>query len=122
MIVQHNPGKPNEAIDIDQTTSSRLVIAAFPFPGGECAGGRIDLTPFQGGPFRLYLETDGSLNTELFRDHYWLLAEAVLPERHFENQPTGMTDEHGQPVMTMVEQPLDLNDVEIMVYPLPEVI
>lgn len=121
MIVQHNPGKPNEAIDIDQTTSSRLVIAAFPFPGGECAGGRIDLTPFQGGPFRLYLEKDGSLSTELFQDHYWLLAEAILPERRYDSEPTGQVHEHGQPIMTMVERQLNLNELNIIVFPLPEV-
>jgi len=117
VIIQHNPDKPNAALSIDQASPNRLVVASFPFPGGECAGGRIDLTPFQGGPFRLYLETDGSLSTGPFQDHYWLLAEAVLPERHFENQP----NEHGQPVMTLVERPLDLNDVQITVFPLPEV-
>jgi len=121
MIVQREPNKPNEVISIDQTLPNRLVVTAFNFPGGECTGGTIDLTPFQGGPFRLYLEEDGSLSTELFRDHYWLLAEAVLPERQFDSRPTGMTDENGQPIMEMVERPLDLNDVQITVFPLPEV-
>lgn len=121
MIIQRDPSKPNEAISIDQATSSRLVIDAFPFPGGECAGGGIDLTPFHGGPFRLYLEVDGSLNMELFRDHYWLLAEAILPERRYESQPTGQVDENGQPIMVMVERPLDLNNIQITVFSLPEV-
>ncbi|MGB9859206.1 MAG: hypothetical protein ACPLRM_01895 [Anaerolineae bacterium] len=121
MIVQRDPNKPNEVISIDQASPNRLVVAAFNFPGGECTGGTIDLTPFQGGPFRLYLEKDGSLSTELFRDHYWLLVEAVLPEKRLESQPTGMTDENGQPIMEMVEHPLDLNDVQITVFPLPEV-
>ncbi len=121
MIVQRDPNKPNEVISIDQASPNRLVVAAFRFPGGQCTGGAIDLTPFQGGPFRLYLEEDGSLSTELFRDHYWLLAEAVLPERQFDSRPTGMTDENGQPIMEMVERPLDLNDVQITVFPLPEV-
>lgn len=121
MIVQHDPGRPNGAITIDQTAPSRLIVAPFDFPGGHCPGAVVDLAPFQGGPFRLYLEEDGSLSTELFRDHYWLLAEAVLPERQFENRPTGMTDENGQPVMEMVERPLDLNEVQVTVFPLPEV-
>jgi hypothetical protein len=121
MIIQHDPNKPNEVISIDQASPHRLVVAAFRFPGGECAGGTIDLTPFQGGPFRLYLEKDGSLNTELCWDHYWLLAEAVLPEKQFDNQPTGRVDENGQPIMEMVERPLNLNDIQIILFPLPEV-
>lgn len=59
--------------------------------------------------------------TSLFRDHYWLLAEAVLHERQFDSRPTGQVDEHGQPIMAIVERPLDLTDVQITVFPLPEV-
>jgi hypothetical protein len=121
MIVQHDPDKPNEAITIDEAVPSRLVVAPFDFPGGQCSGGIVDLTPFQGGPFRLYLEKDGSLSTERFRDHYWLLAEAMLPDRQFDSVPTGQVDEHGQAITEMVERALDLNTVDITVFPLPEV-
>jgi len=120
-IVQHDPERPNAVISIDQGDTGRLVVEPFDFPGGRCAGGTVDLTPFQGGPFRLYLEADGSLNMDLYRDHYWLLAEAILPERRFEQEPTGRVDEYGQPVMEMVERPLDLNEVDIVVFSLPEV-
>jgi hypothetical protein len=120
-ILQYDPERPNGAVSIDEGVLGRLVVAPFDFPGGRCAGGTVDLTPFQGGPFRLYLETDGSLSTDLNRDHYWLLAEAILPERRFEHEPTGRVDEHGQPVTEIVERPLDLNEVDIVVFPLREV-
>ena len=107
MIVQHVP--------------SRLVVAPFDFPGGQCAGGSLDLAPYQGGPFRLYLEEDGSLNTELYRGHYWLLAEAILPERAYDMVVMGV-DENGQAITQMSERPLNLNDVEVTVFPLPEVV
>jgi len=121
MIVQFDSKKTNEAISIDQDDRRILKVSQFEFPGGTCPGAAINLTPYQGGPFRLYLEKDGALSTALYHDHYWLLAEAVLPERQFESQPTGMTDETGQSVMEMVERPLDLDDVQIIVFPLPEV-
>ncbi|MEW5898171.1 MAG: hypothetical protein AB1652_03235 [Bacillota bacterium] len=122
MIVQYDQDKPNSAITIDQANPGRLVVAPFSFPNGQCAGGVFDLTPFQGGPFRLYLDGDGSLSTDLYKDHYWLLAEVILPERQFDSVPTGQVDEHGQQVTQIVERPLDLSLVEITVFPLLEVI
>lgn len=121
MIVQHDAGQPNQAISVDSANHSTLVVAPFPFLDKQCAGAQFDLTPFQGGPVRLYLEMDGSLNTEPFRDHFWLLAEAILPERKFDNQSTGQVDENGQPLYQMVEISLDLNEVSITAYSLPEV-
>lgn len=121
-IVQHDTLKPNQTISVDPVNPARLAIAAFAYPGGNCPGTTVDLTGFQGGPVRIYLDIDGAISTDLYRDHYWLLAEAVLPERQYENQPTGQVDENGQPIMEMVERPLDLNDVQITVFPLPEVV
>lgn len=121
MIVQNNPDKPNLAVEIDEIPA-RLAVRPIAIPGGGATESAvIDLTPFQGGPFRLYIDADGTLSTDLHRDHYWLIAEAVLPERLYDNAPTGQVDEHGQAVTQMVERPLDLNDIEIMVFPLPEV-
>ncbi|MDI3548115.1 MAG: hypothetical protein PWR10_1767 [Halanaerobiales bacterium] len=120
-IIQHDTKKPNEVVNIDQANPGRLVISPFSFPDGNCSGGKIDLAQFQGGPARVYLDKDGSLSTDLCRDHYWLLAECVLPERQFEQQETGIVDEQGQPVTMIVERPLDLNNIDITVFPLPEV-
>lgn len=121
MIIQHDNDNANQALTIDQADPNILVVADFPFLDQQCAGGQIDLTPFQGGPARIYLEADGSLNTELFRDHFWLLAEVILPERQFTSQPTGQVDENNQAITQMIEIPLDLNKASVMAYPLPEV-
>ena len=121
MIVQHDPARPNAAITIDAESPSRLAVAPFPYPGGQCQGNVLDLSAYQGEAFRLYLEADGSLSTELFRDHYWLLAEAVLPERRYEMVPSGQVDENGQPLTVLQEVPLDLGEIQITVFPLPEV-
>lgn len=120
-IIQQNPERPNEAISVNPDNSVQVTVQPFPFPGGECAGGSIDLTPFQGGPFRLYLEQDGSLSTELYSDHYWLLAETVLPEKRYDQVLTGQVDENGQSKTEMVESALNLNEIEITVFSLPEV-
>jgi hypothetical protein len=69
----------------------------------------------------VYLDLDGSATIDATRDHYWLLAEAILPDCQFENKPTGRLDENGQEITDLVERPLDLNEVEITVFPLPEV-
>jgi len=125
-IVQHDPLKPNPTISVDQVNPAQLVIVAFAYPGGNCPGATVDLTGFQGGPVRIYLDTDGAISTDLYKDHYWLLAEAILPERRYDSQPTGRVDEkvdeNGQPIMVMVERPLDLNEVPITVFTLPEVV
>lgn len=118
-IVQHDPQRPNLAVRIDQGSASCLVVE--PFAGGPADRQVLDLTPYQGGPFRLYLEQDGRLSTELEGDHYWLLAEAILPEPQWEMTATGEVDEYGQTRMVMRRLPLDLNAVEVRVWPLPEV-
>ena len=121
-MIQQNPETPNEVVCVDPDNSAQVTVQPFLFPGGTTSSAVFDLTPSQGGPFRLYLEADGSLNTELFRDHYWLLAEVILPDCRFENQLTGQVDENGQTIITMVERPLNLNDIDITVFSLPEVV
>lgn len=116
-IVQYDPARPNAAIQIDAANPARLLVDPIPFPGGTTAAAAYDLTAHQGGPFRLYLNQDGSFSSDLTADHYWLLAEAILPERQFDQVPVG-TD---QEIFDMVERPLDLTGVEVVVFPLPEV-
>lgn len=120
-ITQQNTEKPNEAINVDPVNSARLIVQPFPFGGGETTRQEYDPTPFQGGPFRLFLEQDGSFSTKLEGDHYWLLAEAILPGKQYDNIPTGQVDENGQPKTETVERELNLNEIDITVFSLPEV-
>ena len=62
-----------------------------------------------------------TFSTNKNQDHFWLLAEANVPERLMESVSTGEFDEHGQEIMKSVDVPLDLNNVEIKAYALPEV-
>ena len=120
-VIQYDPTKPNTAVAIDANNPACLTVQPVTIPGKTTAPATVDLTPFEGGPFRLYVDSDGTVSTELWRDHYWLLAEAVVPAPKYSSQPTGQVDEHDQPIMQQVLLPLDLTGVDITVFPLPEV-
>ncbi|MDI3480777.1 MAG: hypothetical protein PWQ97_432 [Tepidanaerobacteraceae bacterium] len=122
MIVQKDPNKPNNVIKVNPEKASELNVENFQCGGLNVTGKTLDLTQFQGGPFRLYVDKDGSLSTELYKDHFWLIAEAFLPEKQYDNIQTGRFDENGQPISEMVERPLNLDEVDIVVFPLPEVV
>lgn len=119
-IVQKNPDVPNEVISIAENPVI-IQVAPFTFPGGITEAAVFDLTPFQGGPFRLYLDSDGSFSTDLYTDHYWLLVEAILPDKKYDNVPTGMKDEDGNDINELQEAVLDLNTIDVTVFALPEV-
>jgi hypothetical protein len=120
-IIQKDPETPNQAISIVASNPAHIQVSSFEFPGGVTQAQQIDLTPYQGGPFRLYLEHDGSLSTDLYADQYWLLAETVLPNKQYDNVPTGLQDENGNDVNELQEAALDLNDINITVFALPVV-
>lgn len=120
-IVQQDPARVNNKVVIDPNNPAVLQILQHQLPNGAVVQPQsIDLTDYQGQPFRLYVEEDGRLNIALDGVHYWLLAEAVIPEREFDSQETSEVDEHGSPIVTHVERPLDLRNVDIVVYPWPE--
>ncbi|MDK2902734.1 MAG: hypothetical protein PWQ93_653 [Clostridiales bacterium] len=120
MIIQKDPSRPNNILSINDLAPNELIVADFDCDGLHVSGKIYDLTPFQGGPFRLYVDEDGMLSTDIYRDHYWLIAEAIIPDKQYESVPTGQTDENGQPKTEIVERLLDLNGTDITVFPLPE--
>lgn len=121
VIIQHDPSKPNEAIRL---AANKLIVAPFSAGSINCAGGTFDLEPYQGKAFRLYLEEDGSLSTDINRDHFWLLAEVILPPQRYESVATDEIDQNGMTIYKSVPVPLDLEsgDVQVTVFPLPEVV
>jgi|GEM_PF-1266725 hypothetical protein len=121
-ITQQNPEKPNEAVGVNPGNSAQITVQPFLFPGGTTSPAVYDLALFQAGPFRLYLEQDGSFSTDLYGDHYWLLAETILPETQYDQALTGQVDENDQPKTEMVERALNLNEIDIIVFSLPEVV
>lgn len=123
MIIQKDPNRPNnnDVLSISKAAPNELIVASFRCGGLDVAGRTFDLTPFQGGPFRLYVDEDGTLSTDLYKDHYWIIAEAIIPEKQYESVPTGQVDENGKPKTEIVERPLGLNNIDIIAFPLPEV-
>jgi hypothetical protein len=131
VIIQHDPSKPNEAIRL---AANKLVVVPFSAGSINCAGGTFDLEPYQGKAFRLYLEEDGSLSTDINRDHFcstdinrdhfWLLVEVILPPQRYESVPTNEVDQNGTTIYKSVPVPLNLEaaDVQVIVFPLPEVV
>lgn len=111
----------DKIIHVDALNPSRLVVESFSVGSVQTEKQIFDLTEYQGGPFRLYAEKNGELSTDINRDHYWLLSEALVPERKVESVSTGITDENGQEQTVMREVPLDLNQVHITTFSLPEV-
>lgn len=119
-ILQANLQMPNHDVAIDTANPALLRVGAHVLPNGvQVLAHEFDLTPYQGVPFRLYVETDGRLTPALEGVHYWLLVEAILPERRMEQQETGQVDGNGQPIVEMVEVPLDLHHVDVFVRPWP---
>lgn len=121
MIVYQDKNKESVQLTVDQENKAVLNTAAFTINGTRVSAQSFDLTAFQGKAFRLYAEENGDLSTNKNQDHFWLLAEANVPEKLMESVSTGELDERGQEIMKSVDVPLDLNNVEIKVYALPEV-
>ena len=121
MIVYQDKNKESVQLTVDQMNKAVLNTAAFTINSTRVSAQSFDLTAFQGKAFRLYAEENGDLSTNKNQDHFWLLAEANVPERLMKSVSTGELDERGQEIMKSVDVPLDLNNVEIKVYALPEV-
>ena len=121
MVKYQDESRENIQIAVDPDNAAVVNVAAFTIDDTRIPAQSFDLSSFQGTTFRLYAEQNGDLSTEKNQDHFWLLAEATIPEKVIKNVPTGEIDERDQEIMQTVEMPLDLNDVEITVFALPEV-
>lgn len=119
MIIERNPEALNPVVTVNDAEPSKLVVESFQLADVTAKKQTFDLTEYQGGPFRLYVERDGSFSTDPNKDHYWLLVEAIIPERQVESVNVGTT-ETGESMTELVEAPLDLHEVEIIVFELPQ--
>ena len=93
--------------------------------GFECALGRvakqtIALAPFAGERVRIWLDESKKFSVDPHKDHYWQIAELDVPPQTFTETEVS-AKEAGQPPTTIVQAvPLDLTNVEITAWPLPE--
>jgi len=121
MVKYQDESRENIQIAVDPDNAAVVNVAAFTIDDTRIPAQSFDLSSFQGSTFRLYAEQNGDLSTDKNQDHFWLLAESTIPEKVIKNVPTGEIDERDQEIMQTVEMPLNLNDVEITVFALPEV-
>jgi hypothetical protein len=98
----------------------KVRIAAFDCPKlGRVSQKTMDLTPHAGKKVRIWLDPDGSYSTDPKKDHYWQVAELDVPEIKYDrgDQSPGGEMEDASPAVPL---PLDLTDVEVSVWSLPE--
>ena len=103
----------NEIIEICSTNKSAIHVKPFLIGSATAVEQNIELDYWQGSTFRLYAEKDGSISTNQEHGHYWLLAEAAIPEQVISNvvKPDGSTE--------MIVEPLDLTNVQFTIFDLP---
>ena len=121
MIDYQDKEKTNISVSLDSANAAVLKIDAFTIAGVRAPAQQMDLTDYQGQAFRLYAEKTGDLSTDKEKDHYWLLAEAELPQKTTKSVETGEVDENGQARTESEIVPLNLNNVDFKIYALPEV-
>ena len=121
MIDYQDKEKTNISVSLDSANAAVLKIDAFTIAGVRAPAQQMDLTDYQGQAFRLYAEKTGDLSTDKEKDHYWLLAEAEIPQKTTKSVETGEVDENGQARTESEIVPLNLNNVDFKIYALPEV-
>lgn len=93
---------------------SAIVIPPTRLPDGSTsADTRVDLTDYQGRMVRLYLAANGAAQVNADGDTYWQVSEARLPPVAYESVPD-------DPMSRGPAVPLDLAQVDVIFYPLPE--
>lgn len=121
MIIDYqDKEKESIVLSTDEKNTALLNVAAFDLNGIHIQAKSFDLSAAQGDVFRLYAEQNGDLSTDKWNCHYWLLAEAVIPEKKTRSVATGKQDDNGNDIMTSEDVQLDLNSVEFKVFSLPE--
>ena len=100
-----------------------LCIDEFRFEGPDGikqpAAQRFDLTSYQGGMARIFLNASGEYEINLKDDYYHIIAEVELPPAVVNLVDSGEVDEKKNPVMVPKEVPLDLSVVDVTIYPMP---
>lgn len=114
------PMGENDKVSVEGSMLS-VVETRFEGPEGikQPAAQSFDLTPYQGGMARLFLNASGDYEINRKDDYYYIVAEVELPPAVVRLVDSGEVDEAGDPVMAPVEDPLDLSAVDITVYPMP---
>ncbi len=79
----------------------------------------IDMTQHAGERVRIWMETDGTYSTDKHKNHWWQIAEFDVPAIEYEE----VEKEHPvtkEKYKDMVAKPLDLKNVDVTVWEMPD--
>ncbi len=117
MIIQSDSLNPNNGVSINQDNPSVLNVNTE--IQGKVVKGDFDLSKYQGKVFRLYLDKSLSLIINQGEDLFWLLVEVNLPEKTYSYENENFSENPLEEPITLRENPLNLNNIDIFVYSLP---
>jgi len=95
-----------------------ITVAGFTCRLGKVVRQTVDVAGRAGETVRIWLDDDRKLSTDPRRDHHWQLAELVVPAQRYTE--TEAKDGEGKAFTVREPIPIDLADVEIKVWSLPE--
>jgi hypothetical protein len=101
-----------------------LKIGGFTHKLGKVKAATIDLSEYAGKYVRIWLEADGTYSLDPRRDHFWQVAEFQVPEFQVPEtkykEVAAIDPGIGEPGGELVALPLDLTNMEITTFSLPE--
>ena len=96
-----------------------IKLAGFSYQYGKIKTALINLAGYAGRFVRVWLDTDGSLSLDSRKGHFWQIAEFQVPDRKYKEVP-GKDPATGEDIINLEPLPLDLKDMTITVFELPE--
>lgn len=95
----------------------KIQIAAFDCALGRITKQTIDVSAQAGETVRIWLDNNKKYSTDPRQNHYWQVAELVVPAQTFSE--TEALDADGKPTITREMIPIDLSNVGILAWSLP---
>ena len=92
---------------------SKLTIEPFDCRKGFTKKASIDLTPYAGQYVRIWMDDDLSFSTDRHKDHYWQIAEFLVPMQKYKNVDTSEIDENGLPIVISEPIPITLPTIRL---------
>ena len=97
----------------------KIQIAGFECALGKVARETLDLSSYAGDRVRIWLDENKKFSIDPRKNHYWQIAELDVPPQLYQ-ETEGAPDSEGRPTSLREAILIDLSNVEIMVWDLPE--
>lgn len=92
---------------------SKLTIESFSCRKGFTKEVTIDFASYAGEYIRIWMDDDLSFSTDKHKDHYWQVAEFLVPVQKYLSIDTGEIDEHGLPITISELIPITLPEIRL---------